>query len=444
MAKKLLIITEDIIKIQSYSGKFGKLYSLIYLKLLSFKISLIIYRYQNSHQITLLASDYFNFPQVKRLYYSQEIKTQDYARSNPLAWQLVKAISKQLTQLNPDFMHQQGIGLTKIWQTKLVSNLSYNYLVYFNFFQKTLKKINPQKVIIINRSPQAQMALFQAKKNKFKVSQFSLFSLSFLTNQLNHFFRRRELTNKLNHFLNQAVKTSPVIKSNSKPILLSVDFFRHLKTLAPVYAHLKKKRLNPWFVTDINSIKANLTNFNLKSANYNFLARFLPSSFYSQHQTNYQKQVNQLHQQAKNLFTSSKSSQTQFVTNLFFLELSPLIKHGLILTKLYLEAGEQMFTQIKPRAVVVVADTRMTELSLIHLAKKHHLGSLLISPRTIIFDREPTHQVLTNYISVTGQQAYQKILNLGVPKKKIQISGDPRYEFQSQLKTPFIKSNFTT
>ena len=220
-----------------------------------------------------------------------------------------------------------------------------------------------------------------------------------------------------------------MIKKHPSPILLSVDFFRHLKTLVPLYHYLAAKRLNPWLVTDINSLSNNLKNFKLPQANSCFLASWLTPGYYEEHQQEWQQAVRDLHRRAQR--------QNQFLRQLIFLELSPLIKYGLMLNKLYLEAGEQLFLKLKPRAVVVIADYRLTELTLSVLAKKHQVFSLLVSPRTIVFDEEPSKFNLTDFVAVAGQQAYEKLRQLKVPAKRIKIFGDPSYEYYARLRRNF-------
>lgn len=429
--KHILIITEDIVKIQSLSGRFARVYRFIYLKLLLIKIKLTVFCFRKN-KLTLVASDYFSFSGVDLVHYSQEITTQNYALANPMAWKFINSIAKKLNQLQPLFLCQAGIPLIKVWELKLAYTATYSYLAYFNYFGKLFGREKPDKVIVIGTSQQAKMAVFQAKQNRINCRQIKLFDLSWLTRRLNHYFRKREYLTMLEQFLSQQKQPFKQIKSMPKTVILSADFFRHLKTLLPQYLYLKQKKYNPWIITNINAIQNYLHYCNLPDVNFNFIAGFLPPDYYRQHRCRWQRQISRLLPEFIKIYQSPRQNTEQFLEALIAAEFLPLIRYGLSLTKLYLEAASRLVLTVKPKALIVAADTRIIERSLVLLAKKHHLASILTSTRTIIFDEEPNRFHTVERVSVTGPQAYSQVLKYKNPAQQIRICGDPRYEFLEQ------------
>lgn len=427
--KSVLVITPDISKIQSYTGKLGYIIKSLYLSSLNLKLNIIVKLLKSNYQITLLSSDYFKFPSVQQLYYSQFINARSDPQNNQQSWQLIRKINSILQELSPNFISQEGIAITRLHETNLAGVISYEYLSFFNLYQKILKQQDFKKIIILNCHPHSLMAKHIAVKEGLPVINIKLLSLDNIICFLDSFFRKREQTKKLQDFLRLSSQARPNINSGS--ILLSVDFFRHLKILVPLYKYLAKNNQNPLLVTPLPLIKTNLNNFNLNSVKICFLPSFLPQNYYRQNQKTWQKQMNTLHRQAKIYFLKKNNTTEDFLLKLFFKHLSPIIKYGFIISKLYLKAGNNLFEILKPKAVIVAADVRQTELTLSLLAKKYHIVSILVSPRTIIFNEEPSLFNTTDLISTAGKQAYQKLIKLGVPKTKIIIAGDPSYQYIS-------------
>jgi|GEM_PF-2868323 UDP-N-acetylglucosamine 2-epimerase len=440
MKQRLLIVSEDIAQIQILSGKLGRTYSLIYQNLLKIKLRVTIFLLKSKYQVTLLASDSSKLKHSTSIQYSQAIDPHRLTKYKSLAWNLTNKITKTIIKADKTFTLHQSIPLIKLWENNLSLIIMYRYLSYLELIDRTLESKKYDVVLILGQSFQEKLAKFYSKTYKLKLLNFSWPNLNFVNQWLFYYFRYRELTKKINHFKNQSLKSKAKLKLSTSPILLSVDFYRHLKTLVPVYNQLKKLNLNPWLTTDDSSIKSRLDRFKLHQPNYLFLASFLPQNYLNINLSAWKNSVNHIHQKTKSLLTSNSSSLDDFLLKEIFNEISPLIKHGLIVSKLYLAAGEQLFKTLKPKCVVVVADTRLVELTLSHLAKKYHTPSLTVSSKTMIFDEETYQFNATDLFSVTGNQARDQLIKVKVPKGKIHVLGDPRYDYFKLLEKNFSPS----
>lgn len=435
----LLIVTEDIFKIQTFSGRLGRTYSKIYQEFLKLKLKLIIAWYRSRNQITLLASDNFRLKAIKTLNYDQELARDRLIELKPLAWQLINHLGQIITQADSDFCLFQSIPLIKLWENKLAVKLVYDYFIYLDLIERQLQSKQFDAVVILGNSLQEKLAKFFAGKFKLKLINYSFPGLNFLTDRLFNYFRQREISKKINQLAHRSVKSSAVISPDSKPVLLSIDFPRHLAVLAPVYVHLQSQQRHPIFITDFPNFISYLAHYNLKQPNYLFLTDFLPADYLAEHLKDWQRAVNSIHRQLSNQFKGSSGDLSKFLLFLFFPEVSPVIKYGLILSRLYLTAADNLIKVIKPTNILVTADVRPLELALVTLAKQQHIPSLMVSARTVMFNEEPYRYDQTDYISVTGNHSRRQLLKLGVPARKIRVCGDPRLDELNQQKPSRLK-----
>ena len=435
--KHLLIITQDVVKIQTLSGFLGKLYAWLYLHWLKLRLNLVIFSLKPFYQITLITSDCFKIKNQKILYYGQKLANLNYANNRQLYWQITTKLLNHLTQIKPGFMQFADIPLIKLLETRLATYLSYHYFIYADLYQKLLQQIKPDKVITLGNSPHEQTAQFISQQKKIPTISFPVFSFNYLNQWLIQFFLKREYRTKLELFTHQAKNPPPAKSKLRNAIFLSLDFFRHLKTLAPLYRFLAKQKENTWLVTDIKNLKPTLKNLQLSSANNLYLASFLSPRTLSD-LSKYQSVSRAIYSQVK--------SQSLPITDLksFFYHLSlkqsqPIITYGLVLSRLYLEAGEKLFQATKPKGVIVVSDVRFCELALSYLAKKHQVKSVLVSPNTLLALAELNPYNTTDKVAVVGDFARKKLLNLGIDRKKIHIVGDPRLENYQALSAKLDK-----
>jgi len=439
MKKQLLIVTEDIAKIQTLSGKLGNLCSFLYQFILGLKLKIIILIFRDKYDITVLATDKHLSKLVNNLSYSEQLDLSKTAKYKSLAWQLTTKISNTINKADKRFSVVNSIPLISLWENKISVQLIYHYFSYFELLTRLITSQKYSHVLVLGNSTQEQIAKFISERNDIKLINYSNIKFNTFINNLFLFFRHRELKKKIKAFVSQSQKTKPLLSTLTQPILLSIDLFRHLKTLVPIYQELQKLKANPLFVAEESSIQSHLENFKLKKATYVFLASFLPTSYITSQISKWQTTTAKIHSQVKKDLVKKPQNIEQLFLNLFFYELSPIIKRGLILSRLYLEAGEKLFLDLKPKHIVVAADVRLTELTLSFLAKKYHIPSITVSPRTIIFKEETYKYNLTDYISVTGQYAKDQLVKLRVPSNKIIINGDPRYDYFT-----FLEKNFST
>jgi len=443
MKKRLLIITEDVVHIQTFSGWLGNIYSFLYQLLLKLKLRLTIFILHYKYDITVLSTDKHKHKFATFLSYSEQLDPSKIAKYKPLAWKLTSKISKTINQADQRFAETDSIFLISLWENKIASKLMYYYLSYLELLTRMITSNEYSCVLILDNSIQGQIAKSITQEHKIKLRNYSYINLNSLNNILFRFFRQRELKRKINIFKIQSNKPKPPVESFSNSILFSVDFFRHLKTLIPVYKQLQELRPSPLLITDELSIESYLKNFKLENFNYTFLASFLSASFIKNSLDQWQQITKIIHQKVSKKISIKPTNIEQLILSLIFPEISPIIKQGLILSKLYLSAGEKLFETLKPRCLVVAADVRITELALSYLAKKHKMPSITVSPRTIMFEEEVYKYNLTDFISVTGQHAKDKLIKLTVSPKKIIINGDPRYDYFSNLEKNFsAKSAF--
>jgi len=432
----LLIVTEDIVKIQTFSGRLGRTYSKIYQAFLNLKLKLIIACYRSRNQITLLTSNNFRFKAGKTLHYDQVLSRERLTVLKPLAWELIDYLSQIITQADADFCLFKSIPLIKLWENKLAVKLIYDYFIYWDLIEKQLRSKRFDTVVILGNSLQEKLAKFFAGKFKLRLLNYSRFNLNFISNRLIGYFRWREFTEKIKRFKKQALTPKSKSGLSSRPILLSVDFYRHLKTLAPLYVYLNQQKLNPWFITDIPSLATHLNHFKISRPDYAFLAAFSPRN-YLKNEAAWQKSISSIYRKLGDEIEIESTDPKLFLRSLFFQELSPIIKYGLILSRLYLTAGDNLIKTLRPRNIVVVADVRPIELTLSLLAKKYHLPSLTVSSRTIIFKEEPYRYDYTDDIAVSGNHSRNQLIGLGVASAKVHICGDLYQDYLFELRKSF-------
>jgi len=376
--KHILIIAEDVVKIQTLTGILGRAYSSLALFWLKAKLNLTIGWYRRFFKVSVLTSDCFEFKQVNAFYYSRELSRLNYADKRLWYWQETNRLLDKIRSRNPDWFSESGVNITRLFATRLCSYLAYNFLVYPQVEDRLIKKLRPNRVI-------------------------NFHSLIFVINRwLFAWLLNREYRQKLNLFLAQSQISTPQLSVRLPVVLLSLDFFRHLKTLKPVYEKLKVGKYAPILVTDIKSPQAALKNFKFQ-ADWLFLAAFLPKA----------------PQLAKTYFLEAKE-----ILKDFKLPFKPMLFYGLVLSKLYLAAGRELFKKIKPKQIITVSDVRFVETCLSALAKTKGINSLLVSPNVILDLAEINDYDTTDKVALAGDFIKGKLINQGLSPKKLFVVGD--------------------
>jgi len=301
--------------------------------------------------------------------------------------------------------------------------LTYHYFVYVQLYQDLIKQLKPNLVITLGSSYHEQIARFVAKDKKIKTIKWHWLTFAWLNHWLSHFFLRREYRKKIDQFLSQSKITQPPIDRLKKATFLSLDFYRHLKTLAPIYQALAARGLNPWLVTDIADPKTCLNNFRLGSANHIFLASFLPANFKLQLPV-----IPKKLSQVKNL--------DDFLHNLSLVALAPMIEFGQTLSQFYLAAAENLYKHAQSKGL---SDLRFCELALSMAARQTKTRSLLVSPNTIFaLDKINTYDT-TDAVVVVGEFIKRQLINQGMKANKIHVVGDPQIENYRRLQVDKTK-----
>lgn len=415
--KTILIITEDIVKIQTLTGFFGKMFSFIYLTWLNIHLKFLVFFLKPFFKITLVTSDYFKINQVQTIYYGQLLSKVNYSKNRQLYLDIVDDLLKDVKN-------------TQAFKTKLTIYLTFHYFIYAEIYQQLIKELKPNKVITLSNSYHEQTARFMAQQNNLKTIKLHFFTLIKLNHWLKRFFLNREHHQKITNFINHSKLNPPSTKNLKQATFLGLDFFRHLKTLGPIYQELQRQKKNPWLVTDITNLNQSLANLNLSHANHLYLASFSKKPIT-------QKTLKSLYTKAnlsiKNLPQPQIQDLQSYLLNLSRVTTKPMIKHSLVLSDLYLSAAQQLYKLAQPKGLVVVSDIRFNELALSYLAKQKQVNSLLVSPNTLLSLDELNSYLSTNKVAVVGKFIKQKLINQGLSSNTIHIVGDPRIENYHQL-----------
>jgi hypothetical protein len=409
----VLIITEDIVKIQTLSGFLGRTFKLIYLAWLGFRLKLITAVLRPFGKVTVVCSDCFSPKADKVLYYGQLLAKMDYAKNRSYYLETVDNLLKDVD--------------SDLFKTRLAIFLVYHYYIYADLYQKIIEEQRPDLLVTLSQSYHEQTARFIARLRRLRTLKLHFFTLIFINHYLKKFLLNREYKQKIKKFLSQTKITPPDSKELKEASFLSLDFFRHLKTLMPIYQRLEKQAKNPWLVTDISSLSQILKSHHCSGARTLYLASFLPKP---SRQFGSKKTL-------KRIKLSPVNNLRSFLLRLSLQAARPIIEHSLILADLYLQAGENLFKLAQPRGVLVVSDVRFAELSLSFLAKKHQLKSVMVSPNSLLDSAQLNQYQTTDIVSVVGDYVKNELIKIHVPKEKIRVWGDPRWESYQKLLAQF-------
>jgi len=426
-----LIITEDLSKVQILGGWLGRFYSIIYIGFLKIKINLIILLFHRKYDLNILATDgIFANKQIKVINYSQELPSDEWKKLRFKTWKLTKTSLDNIISLNKRFFYFKNIKLFKPWETVLAIKILFNYLFFSQIIEKNITILKPSCVIILSNSRQDKISRFLANQHKLSLINFSLFNLTFINKRLIRFFRERELKNKILNFIQQNSFPKPRLIKKENDILLACDFFRHIKTLMPIYEYYKQgKKFKPWFVTNIPNFINQFNKFNNSQPNNIFLASFFNKKILKSRINRWSNEINKVYPRVKKLFHSEEFVHKDYLLEYIFEDISPIIKFGTILSKLYLTAGYNLLKNLQPKGIIVLSDQRLIEVCLGLLAKELHINSVLVSPHTVLSADQINRYNITDKICVPGNYSYQSLLKLGISKSKLMISGEPQFDY---------------
>ena len=92
--KHVLIISEDIVKIQTLTGIFGKSFKLFYLNWLKLRLKLLIIILSPFYKVTVVCSDYYKFNNQTCFYYGQELASINYAKNRKIYQKVLNRLLK--------------------------------------------------------------------------------------------------------------------------------------------------------------------------------------------------------------------------------------------------------------------------------------------------------------------------------------------------------------
>jgi len=419
----ILIITEDIVKIQTLTGFLGKAFKLIYLNWLKIRLKFLIIVLKPFFKVTVVCSDYFKLHHQSCFYYGQELASFPYPKNSEIYQKIVKRLL-------------QNVPLNQFFRTRLAIFLCFHYFIYADLYQIILAKTKPDLVVTLSNSYHEQIAGFVSRVNKIPFINIFIFSFIALNHWLKNFLTNREYRQKINNFIKQSKQLPPKADQLNHAVFLSLDFYRHLKTLAPIYEALAKQKENPWLVTDITNLKQSLANLQIPQANYLYLASFLPKKSIATNLKHWQDQSNRIIDSLKAVEAKDINS---FLYNLSLKISQPILKHSFVLSHLYLQAADKLFSLAKPKGVIAVSDLRFCELSLSHLAGKNQVKSVLVSPNALVDYLNLHPYDTTDEITVVGDYIKNELIDSGVDPKKIHVVGDPQLEKYQALKPQLDK-----
>lgn len=437
--KKILIVTQDIFLIQTYSGAAGIMVKKIYLFVLGLRLKLLLFFLSRSN-IVVLTSDLFiqksNNPKFKS--YSEQMAKIDMGKYRQKSLNLLNNLSRQISRINN--FNNNGLVVNipeclKIWRVHLASRASFYLFPYIEIIKKTIRDEKPDKVIVLGKTRTELIAQKTAAGLKIKFNHFWLLDLSTLYNFLEKhlmfgFFKIRQ-----KKFINNSGKNCirNNIRQYKNAFLLSADFFRHLKILVPIYNKFKEKNERAVFVLDsLGSSTALKKIYQIKKDRFNF-SSILEIDYIKKQLKINRKKFNLV---CKKIYSNRKTASELKLMRSF---IEPLLKEGLPLSVLYLKAAEGIIKELKPKGIICHNDARLAEASLLQTAEKHKVKTMIAHSEILSGDK--VNSFKCDYFSATGNCVKNELVKLGYPSKKIYVNGDPRLDFlKNRMKTKKLKT----
>ena len=405
--KRLLIISEDVVKIQTLSGFLGRNFARIYIAWICGYLKIIRFILSPFYQISILVTNNIGIKGKGVIYYGDELSRVDYAADRKkyiaVCQRLAKALPKTYT----------GIALPRIFLTKLSLYLAYHYFIYEKVYTGLFHSLRPDRVVVVGNSYLAMTARFLTKNKSLSVNQITLFDLSWIFKRLQNFLLNREYKRKAVNFNNLTGTFKPNFGKN--PVLLSVDFPRHLKTLIPIYNRLKAIGENPVLVTDIANLQSTLNNLHAGT-----IKPILIPAILARHELPPLIKID-FGRLLKGLKISTLDDWFYY---LGLITVQPMINWLMWLSEGYLIAAKKLMQVTKPKGVIVVSDLRLAELALAAQAKNYHVPTLLVSPNMMLDLTELNPYRSADKVAVVGHYIKRQLEKIGVPSSKIYLTGD--------------------
>jgi len=420
---KIIIVTQDTYLIQTYSGFWGKLFKKLYLNLLSWRLKILL-GFLSKKTIILLTSESLTCQEGKLkkiFFYSQEINKIDIGKYRKQSLKIVKEFSKVLSRADFKNSTYKSIKIFDIWKSQTSVRLSYHYFPYREVIEEIVKKNKPKEVWVMGASTEEKIASKIAKENNIIFNKFALLDFSSIYNFLSKYLFKRQLARKAKFFTQspQIVRQEKAY-SKKNAYLLSVDFFRHLKTLVPIYKKLKEKGKKVFFVSDSANLKQILKNIYKIDQDDFSLTDFIPAILFERKLINYRKNFNLVWQK----LLTEKGEIFQIMNDYFEI----VVKEVLPIAKIYLEAAEILIDKIQPRVILTVNNVRFMENALILMAKKKKIPNLT-AHQAMILSSDKTTQFRADFFCAVGDYIKKELIEIGYLSSRIIVCGDPQLDF---------------
>jgi len=431
---KTLVITEDVIKITTLSGKLGKIYSWLSTHLQKLKIKIILKTIADKNNTFLITSEtLLPKTKIKVFFWDQILSQNQLEQERFLAWQITEQT------ISPYFKNLvfKTIPFIKVWQTYLAIHISEAILSYHQALDRLLNEQKPSRIIICGSSHQEKIIQLIARQKNIPVSCYHFPDFSKFNDWLLTWLHRRQLKLKLKNFISNKEKEINLPQSGS--YLLATSFFRHLKTLVPLYQSLIKKGLVGNFVTDSSTTTEFLNNYSIPLDNYLSIKSYINQLDCQKIINSRKKLIRKVCREIQSQLPVNPQTIHQLTAVLLKSYLKSLIGIAFPLSCLYLEAGHRLIKKTKPKGLFIISDLRPLEVSLVLLAKKYKIPNLLVSPNTILSLDAINKYTLANQVTVVGPFIKNQLMKIGVPDKKINVVGDLRFNSLTSKKIQTYK-----
>ncbi len=430
--RTIFIVSQDIFLVQTYSGFLGTVFKNFYLFLFSLRLKILLKLLTKDSKVILLTSKAIDQQKqkIEVFLYSDQLAELDISKYRKRSLKTVSDISRRLVSISKESLEFKGINSFVLWRTQTAARLSYYYYPYLEAIERLIKKYKPDFIWILGKSKEEKIASFLADKNKIKLNKFFVFNLSWLNSFIQKYLFSKQLGNKQKDFLKKTKKNClGKYEDCQRCYLLSADFFRHLKILVPLYKKFKEKGEKVFFVLDFIGRGGILQKIYKIDRDYFFSAEGLSSKEANKKISFYREEFKKI------FFYFRKIKQASFLEIFRTMEdyFEPLIKEGLPLAKIYLEAGERIVKKLKPKGIVCHNDMRFQENALLQMAKKYKIKALIAHSEILSGDKTNTFDA--DYFSAAGDHIKDELLKLGYSARKIFVNGDPRLDFLAQRKT---------
>ena len=429
---KFLVITEDLTAISSLTGFWGNLYvktAELFLKANLWCVFFML-GLKEATLVTSLSST--KLPFKSKLIWDELLSKNKLSLERDLAW---KIVNKNLAVFFSGLDYKQ-VPFFETWKTYLAIHLSHGVLVY----KQTLSRIltdNLDGLVLVGSGYQTQLASHLSRSMNIKVIHWPDFGIAKINRWLLDWLYSRQLNRRAFRFM--AVPLKIKTKFKKRGIILAASFFRHLKTLLPLYLKLQSNKLNSLIVGDSFEVKKITTNAGVIDDAYVDLAELV--SITNKKQLYFrQKQKAVAHWR---LIKKQIETKAQTINRLLprFLAgyLQTMCVEAFPLMCLYLESAENLIKLTQARGIVLVSDVRPLELSLGLMARRLKTKSLLVSPNTILSLDAVNQYLLAPRIAVIGPHIKKALIKQGISEKKILEVGDLRYDRLSSAKLNKLK-----